>query len=182
MVAEVAVHLGTLLNRNSSDLDLRMVEAAALLHDVGKQRSLQTGEDHAALGARMLAGIVPPAVTKIVGEHVYIDSSGIESPLTESLLVNYSDKRVKHDRIVSVEERFQDLIARYAKSLSHRDLLLEKLKLYTVLERNIFSHLEIEPLGKEIMDITIDDIKGAGSNNHGNEQENHCAAGGREIR
>ena len=181
LVAEVALFLGEHLNQNSSTLDLQLVEAAALLHDVGKMRSLQTGEDHARLGARMLEGMVHPAIAKIVGEHIFLDSSQVDGPLTESLLVNYSDKRVKHDQVVSVEDRYHDLIDRYAKSPSHRQFLLDKLNLYLELEKGIFSHLTITPAGTEIMGLTIDNTKGAGSDNHGTQKTHCCVAGGREV-
>jgi len=161
LVAEVALVLGARLNQNSSRLDLRLIEAAALLHDVGKVRSLKTGENHAALGFQMLEGIVAPDVARIVGEHISLDPSEVGGPLTESLIVNYSDKRVRHDRIVSVEERYDDLIERYAKTPPQVEFLRRKLDLYFALERTIFSHLTITPHGSEIMGITIDRIKGA---------------------
>ncbi len=160
LVAEVALFLGRRLNQNSSRLDLRLVEAAALLHDVGKMPSLKTGEDHAVLGARMLNGTVNPAVARIVKEHIFLEASQTSGPVTESLLVNYSDKRVKHDQVVSVEDRYQDLIARYAKGPSQMQFLLEKLDLYFALEETIFSHLTISPQDDELMGITLDYIKG----------------------
>jgi len=179
MVTEVALFLGKRLNGNGSKLDLKLVEAAALLHDVGKQQSLERGGDHALLGAQMLEGIAPPAVAAIVSEHVWLEPSQIAAPLTESVLVNYSDKRVKHEQVVSVEDRYHDLIARYAKSLTHRQRLLEKLTLYLELEKQIFSHLNIAPLDVEIMGLTIDDLRGAGSD--GNQETDCSAAGGRQI-
>lgn len=181
LVAEVALFLGRLLNRDGSSLNLQVVQAGALLHDVGKMKSLATGEDHAVLGARMLDGAVHPAVAKVVGEHILLHASQIDGPLTESLLVNYSDKRVRHDEIVSVEKRYHDLIARYAKSENHRRLLLEKLELYRKLERKIFSHLQIEPLGREIMGLSIDRIEGGASECHENEKTCRSTAGGGEI-
>ncbi len=161
LVAEVALSIAGRLNQNSSRLDLRLIEAAALLHDVGKEPSFKTGEDHAVLGARMLNGTVNPAVARIVKEHIFLDFSQTSGPITESLVVNYSDKRVKHDQIVSVEERYRDLIDRYAKSPSHMKFLLDKLELYFALEKTIFSHLTITPQGDEIMGITLEHIKGA---------------------
>ena len=156
LVAEVALVLGARLNRNSSRLDLQLIEAAALLHDIGKMASLKTGENHAALGAQMLEGIVAPEVVRIVGEHISLDTSEVGGPLTESLIVNYSDKRVRHDRIVSVEQRYDDLVDRYAKTPPQAQFLRYKLGLYFALERTIFSHLTIDPHGSEIMGITID--------------------------
>jgi len=161
LVAEVALLLAARLNQNSSGLDLRLIEAAALLHDVGKVSSLKTGENHAVLGAQMIQGIVAPAVARIVEEHISLDSSQVAGPVTESLIVNYSDKRVRHDQVVLLEERYYDLIERYAKGPSHVQFLRHKLDLCFALERTIFSHLTIEPRGPEIMGITIDHIKGA---------------------
>ncbi|MGA7493548.1 MAG: HDIG domain-containing metalloprotein [Syntrophobacteraceae bacterium] len=161
LVAEVALLLAARLNQNSSGLDLRLIEAAALLHDVGKMSSLKTGENHAVLGAQMIQGIVAPAVARIVEEHITLDSSQVAGPVTESLIVNYSDKRVRHDQVVLLEERYYDLIERYSKGPSHIQFLRHKLDLCFALERTIFSHLTIEPRGPEIMGITIDRIKGA---------------------
>ncbi len=159
LVAEVALFLGTRLNQNSSRLDLRLLEAAALLHDIGKMPSLETGEDHAALGADMLDGIVHPAVSRIVSEHISLASSQVAGPITESLIVNYSDKRVMHDQVVSVEKRYEDLIVRYANGPIRELFLRSKLNLYSALEATIFSHLSIAPHGAEIMEITIERIK-----------------------
>lgn len=155
LVAEVALLIAARLNRNSCRLDLPLVEAAALLHDIGKMSGLETGENHAELGARMLGGIVAAPIARIVKEHIALDISQTAGPLTESLIVNYSDKRVMHDRVVSVRERYEDLIQRYAKSPSQAKMLRGKLDLYVALERTIFSHLSIAPHDPEIMGITI---------------------------
>jgi uncharacterized protein len=155
MVAEIGLFIAKRFNLNNSRLDLRLIEAAALLHDVGKMLSLKTGENHAKLGARMLNGFVAPEVAGIVEEHIHLDSSQVAGPITESLIVNYSDKRVKHDKVVSIEERYEDLIERYAKGPSQVLHLREKLELYSVLEKTIFSHLAISPLCDEILSIAI---------------------------
>ena len=180
LVAEVSLLLAARLNLNSSRLDLLLIEAAALLHDVGKVYSLKTGEDHAVVGARMLDGIVSPAVARIVEEHISLDPSQVGGPITESLIVNYSDKRVKHDQVVSIAERYQDLIERYAKGPLQIQLLRQKLDLYSALERTIFSHLSIAPQGPEIMGTTIDRIEGV-TRHDGKQQADSSLAGGREI-
>ncbi len=180
MVAKVALFLGERLNRNGSRLDLRLVETGALLHDVGKERTLKTGEDHALVGAEMLAGIVTPATARIVREHIFLEPHHVEGQLSEAILVNYSDKRVMHEQVVSVQTRYHDLIERYAKTPVHHRRLLEKLELYLALERKIFSHLSIEPRGAEIMGLKLNNNKGAGSEY--DRQEAHCGvAGGRQI-
>lgn len=144
-VARVAVWLGRLLNQNSVRLNLRLLEAGALLHDVAKAESLATRERHEDLGARMLESWGYPMLSPIVRDHVILEASALAGPITESLVVNYADKRVKHDEIVSLEDRFSDLIGRYAKTGEHRSWLQAKFELYVMLEARIFEHLTVTP-------------------------------------
>lgn len=145
VVAQIAVYLGGLLNQNSVRLNLELLEAGALLHDIAKDRTLSTGERHENVGARMLEEWGYTLLSPIVKEHVVLDGTVLSGPITESLLVNYADKRVKHDQIVSLGERFSDLIGRYAKTEEHQDWLREKFALYVLLESKIFKHLTIKP-------------------------------------
>jgi len=157
MVAKIALHLGKLLNTNSIRVNLSLLEAGSLLHDVGKPQSIVTGEKHEELGARMLRERGYRWLAPIVMEHVSLDRKRIEGPINESVLVNYADKRVKHDRIVTLEDRFDDLMDRYAKTEAHRLRMKEKLALFMELEHKIFDHLSIRPSGKEIMSLTLED-------------------------
>lgn len=153
-VARIALYLGGLLNRNGVRLDLRLVESAALLHDIAKAPSLTTGESHGHLGAEMLLKMGFAPLAPIVRDHVYLDASAVEAPLTETVLVNYSDKRVKHDQVVTIAERFEDLVERYAISGEYYAFMVEKLELYRRLEARIFDPLPIEPDGAEIMSLS----------------------------
>jgi hypothetical protein len=65
--------------------------------------------------------------------------------VSEEEVVNYADKRVQHDRIVSLRERFVDLKERYGKSRSSFERLDDLEKATFELEEKIFSILEINP-------------------------------------
>lgn len=158
VVAEIAAFLTRSLSGNGVRLDLRLVEAAALLHDIAKDRSLRTGEQHNQLGARILNGLGYPAVARIVEDHLVLDSVCLAEPVTESIIVNYADKRVKHDLIVTLHERFKDLVDRYARTPEHGLLLLEKRDLYLALEQKIFEKLPIGPSSDEIMCLPPDTV------------------------
>jgi putative nucleotidyltransferase with HDIG domain len=145
MVARVALFLANHLNQNGGRLNQELIESAGLLHDIAKSRCIRTGENHAKVGAEILQERGYPALAPIIEEHIFLDPAQVEGPLTESLLINYSDKRVKHDEIVSLEERFSDLIDRYAKTNEARTGLRERLNLYLSLEKRMFTHLSIEP-------------------------------------
>ena len=144
-VAEIAVYLGERLNQNSIRLNLPLLEAGALLHDLGKEHGIITGESHADVGGRMVREQGYPLLSPIVEEHVSLDWPRLLGPVTESLVVNYADKRVKHDEIVSLEERFDDLGTRYARTEEHKAILRNRLKLYLILEEKIFGHLTVIP-------------------------------------
>lgn len=178
LVAEVALLLGGLLNKNGTRLDLKLIENGALLHDVGKEPTFGTGKDHAAVGAEMLAEIVSPEATRIVREHIFLEPDHVEGPLNESLLVNYSDKRVMHDRVVSVQTRFEDLVARYTSTPVQRGRLLKKMDLYLELEDKIFTHLSIDPQGPEIMGIKLVNTDEAGGANYGRQADRGTIGGG----
>lgn len=149
LVAEIALYLAELLKQNGARLNSALVEAGALLHDIAKSRSLSTGVRHESMGAQLLHEWGYLALAAIVQDHVNLDLIRLNGPITESLLVNYADKRVKHDQVVSLEERFYDLIDRYAKTSRQEQRLLQKLQLYTILERKIFGRLTMEPYDLE---------------------------------
>jgi hypothetical protein len=82
-----------------------------------------------------------------VEAHVFLEEAFLGGPLTESVLVNYSDKRVRHDEIVTLEERFEDLMDRYAKTPEHIVRMKKLLEVSRRLEEKIFDGLSIGPNG-----------------------------------
>ncbi len=157
MVAEIALFLGRRLDTFPGCLDLDLLEAGALLHDIGKPRSLVTGERHHELGAEMLETWGYAKVAPIVRDHVAMDESLANGPITESLLVNYADKRVKHDAIVTLEERFEDLIVRYSRTWEQASVLRDRLELYRRLEERIFGRLTVGPTAESLMRLELVD-------------------------
>jgi putative nucleotidyltransferase with HDIG domain len=155
MVAEIALFLGRHLNGYARGLDLGLLEAGALLHDIGKPQSLATGQRHHDLGAAMLDAWGYGSLAPIVRDHVAMDLGRATGPITESLLVNYADKRVKHDAIVTLEDRFEDLIVRYARSGEQAMDMRERLGLYQTLEERIFAHLSFGPATEELMRLEL---------------------------
>ena len=145
IVAKVALFLSGQLNRRGQRIDLPLVEAASLLHDLTKTECLKTKEDHAKTASECLKGLGYERVGEIVAEHVVLAGEKDPYRVSEEEIVNYADKRVQHDHIVSLRERFRDLKDRYGKS--ERSLeLLEMLEQETSkVEGKIFCHLEISP-------------------------------------
>lgn len=90
-----------------------LILAAALLHDITKSRALQTKEKHDQSGADLLRSLGFVRVGEIVRQHVALEDFNPKGRLEEREIVNYADKRVMHDSVVSLAERMKDLIGRY---------------------------------------------------------------------
>ena len=113
-VCRVAVMIAQALNEHGMRYDLAEIEAAALLHDITKTRSLSTGENHSLTGAATVSAWGYHSVADIIRQHVTPDS--IEHTVTAAEIVSYADKRVLHDRVVPLHERFAYLKTRYGRS------------------------------------------------------------------
>lgn len=91
-----------------------LVLAAALLHDIAKTAAIRTRDHrHDLKGGEILRAMGCEAIARIVESHVVLDDFAPQGPLEERELVFYADKRVMHDRIVSLDERVADLADRY---------------------------------------------------------------------
>lgn len=182
MVAEVSIFLGRVLNQNSIRLDLGLLEAGALLHDIAKAPSLETGERHDEMGGRILEEWGYSLLVPIVKDHVCLDLKTVYGPVTESLIVNYADKRVKHENVVSLEERFDDLMVRYAKTAGHRVYFRERFELYSLLEKRLFSHLPIGPVDDALMGLSLNGYSLEGIEDHDGQETDGSIVGGRKVR
>jgi putative nucleotidyltransferase with HDIG domain len=144
-VDRVAQHIAALLNARGERLDVPLIQAASLLHDIAKLDGLRTGENHARAGAAILQGLGWPRVARVVAQHVEVQSVPSRVRVTEEELVNYADKRVMHDRIVTLEERFEDLKARYGRNAEGRAIIGDAMERTREMERRIFRRLPFAP-------------------------------------
>jgi putative nucleotidyltransferase with HDIG domain len=115
-VARIARGIAEALRERGEPVDVGLVEAAALLHDIAKAPCLESRLDHAAEGGRVLRGLGLEAVAAIVERHVHLGDWDPLGPVTGAELVNYADKRVLYVQVVSLPERFRDLIVRYSRN------------------------------------------------------------------
>jgi putative nucleotidyltransferase with HDIG domain len=106
-VAEVAERIALALVRNGVSLNLALVRAGALLHDLAKGKP-----DHAAVGADILRSMDFPRIATVVGAHTELDFGS--GRLDESAIVYLADKLVRGDSLVTLEQRFQPTLARFS--------------------------------------------------------------------
>lgn len=108
-VAEVAHGLGTAVHLAGHELDLALIWAAAMLHDIAKGH-----RRHATVGGAWLAQLGLCRIAAVVSAHT--DPEPIEAgSLTEKQIVYLADKLVRQDKRVTLEERFEAALSRYGR-------------------------------------------------------------------
>ncbi|MBI4799862.1 MAG: NTP transferase domain-containing protein [Desulfarculus sp.] len=106
-VATVALALGQALKDAGQPLDLELLEAAALVHDLAKGQP-----QHAQAGGRLLRRWGWGPVARAVETHMDIEvPSG--GPLGEAELLYLADKLVEGATLVGLEERFAAKLTRH---------------------------------------------------------------------
>ncbi|MEW6218560.1 MAG: HD domain-containing protein [Thermodesulfobacteriota bacterium] len=144
-VAQIGVLLAADLAAAGVALSVDLVEAGGLLHDIAKMIAMEDGGNHAVRGEDLLAKLGYPEVGRLVGQHILLtDWQPGEDP-NEAALVFYADKRVRHEEVVSLADRFVDLMARYGRTPEIRQRL-DRMNQHTfALEETIFSRLSYPP-------------------------------------
>ncbi len=119
--------------------DHGLVTAGALLHDIAKTICLDESCNHALLGAEMCRDIGYPEVADIVEEHVLLPSYDpgryVQGFFTAREIVYYADKRVRHDEVVTLDQRLEYILTRYGKNDPGR---------HTIIRSNFDKCLQLE--------------------------------------
>ncbi len=152
MVADMAMALARAAmadgtgREDGADLHLPSVLACALLHDIAKDYTIRFGGNHAQLGgAWTLHETGNPRIAQGVMHHVHwpwrVDVAVPQWLMP--LIIIYADKRVKHDRLVKLEERFDDLIERYGRTERIRERIRESHEQAVDIERALSARLGV---------------------------------------
>lgn len=104
VVAGVALRLASALIRHGVRLDMELILAAAMLHDIAKGKP-----DHAVVGAEMISKMGFSAVADVVAAHTNI-SVGDRDPVDEREVVYLADKVVQGCVVTSLRDRFEKAV------------------------------------------------------------------------
>ncbi|WP_028585638.1 HDIG domain-containing metalloprotein [Desulfogranum mediterraneum] len=123
-----------------------LIIAGALLHDIAKTPCLKGACDHARVGAEICAEHGYPEVAIIVAEHVLLKGHEPErcsqGRFTAQEIVYYADKRVRHDRVVSLDERLEYILEHYGENDPVRqELIARNFSRCQELEEQLFQFL-----------------------------------------
>jgi putative nucleotidyltransferase with HDIG domain len=146
VVAGIAYVIAKGLGQAGIQISVKKAVTGALMHDIGKTLSIQIGGDHSEIGRRICLDNGLDEIADIVGEHVRLNGYRLNGEYSEKEIVYYADKRVNHDRIVSLQERLVYILERYGQSnedLHHR--IKKNFALCERIEKKLFRRLEFTP-------------------------------------
>ncbi len=119
-VADLALETANKLHRNGHKINTELVEAGALLHDLGRSKNHTV--DHAIVGAQIAQSIgLPDEVIRIIKRHVGAGITAEEAqwlgwpkdiyaPQTlEEKVVSYADKLIDQSKRIPIETEIERL-------------------------------------------------------------------------
>lgn len=137
-VNKVAVFLANKINKNGIDVDIEAVDIASLLHDLGKYKEVTTGIDHGLAAERILMEEgFPKKIRELVKSHLKKNVEEFDS--MEEKIIFYADGRVSHDKIVTLDERTEEL----KKRLPHYvEILVRNKPVYKTVEKELLGRIK----------------------------------------
>jgi uncharacterized protein len=144
-VGRVAICLADHLEFKGIHLNDQLIKAASLLHDITKTRSFETEENHALTGGQLVADLGYPEVGNLIRQHVRLDEYCLQQIPREAEIINYADKRVLHDRLVTLEERMNYIFKKYGRKPEHQQRIRLMWERTEGLEKKLFSYLSFSP-------------------------------------
>ncbi len=104
-VAKVGVCVGCALNQKGYALDLDLIQAAGLLHDIARVHP-----HHDRVGAEHLREQGHPREAEIVAVHMYYDKFNDVKNINEADIVCLADRVCKENKYVGFEERMNYIL------------------------------------------------------------------------
>jgi len=146
MVTKVAYVISYFLLKAGETISMQKVIAGALLHDIGKTEGLRTGRDHVEIGVEICNQHGFNEISELVAEHVILNKFDPDSKCTEKEIIYYSDKRVNHDKVVTLNERLEYIINRYSRGNKYiADTIRKNFELCRKVEEKLFKKLPFSP-------------------------------------
>jgi molybdenum cofactor cytidylyltransferase len=134
-VERVARGLAAALNAAGLGLNVRLLQAAALLHDIAR-----TEPDHAARGAELLVGAGFPRVAVVVAGHMDPSPRAV-ADLGEAAVLFLADKLVVNACVVPLQQRMTTVEARFAGDGPALAAARQRLRVAATLARRVEEHV-----------------------------------------
>lgn len=136
---KIAVFLAKKLKEKGISINVEVVDAASLLHDVGRTKEFETvfNQKHGKEGYDRLKDKYPEVAECVLTHGAEIDGT---KSIWEQKVVQYADKRAKENGTVTIAERFKDADTQYDVPFPKEWIQ----NIFTV-EKQIFDVLKMDP-------------------------------------
>ena len=108
-VAALALNVARQMNAHGEDIDVNLLGAACLLHDICREKL-----NHARAGMEMLLREGYPTVAALVALHM--DMQGFKQDIREAELLFLSDKLCRRGEIIALEDTLAELEERFSEN------------------------------------------------------------------
>ncbi len=145
-VATAGEALAEAIKPHVPSLDVGLVRAAGLLHDMARPKPR-----HALVAQNMLANLGLSRLGAIVGAHMVLPAEQLETPLvTEEQLVYLADKLVIEDRIAGLEQRAARALSRRGQDPAAVEGVRRKMRAAQIIQERVETILQ-RPLDEVLL-------------------------------
>lgn len=144
-VSEVAVSLGKKLNENGFTINIPLLEAACLLHDIARVH-----DKHEEVGAAYLKSIGYDEIAYVVAQHTKYNQFSDLQNINEIDLLCIGDRTVKEDKYVGIDERMEYIKQKAIRM--GREKFIEGIEKSKVILRGYIGGIE------DIIGISLDEL------------------------
>jgi molybdenum cofactor cytidylyltransferase len=130
-VEHTALLICRALQKAGMSLNVELVGAAALLHDIAKGR-----KNHAETGARMLLDMGFSRVAQIVSRHIDLNFD-FDAKINEADIVYMADKLIMENHRTTLEKRFENAFKRFGHDPEARAAVLRRQKITMALKKKL---------------------------------------------
>lgn len=139
-VADLSVRIGAALNQKGFLLNIPLIEAAALLHDIGKGTP-----HHEIKGAEALEALGFAEIAPIVKAHMRLPD-GFRPEISELTVVFLADKLYMGSKAVTLEKRYSEKMLLYQGHPEVLRIIRNQLEVSLALEQQIETVLGVNSL------------------------------------
>ena len=135
-VADTACRIASALNQNGCDLDLALLEGAALLHDIARVE-----ENHGQRGAEIAENLGYREMASLIYCHMFYSTDPTQERIGEQDILCLADRMVKEDLYVGIDERMRYILSKFKDNPEAVERITQRLeenkKLMERIERTI---------------------------------------------
>ena len=107
-VARLALKIASELANKGINIDVNLVESAAMLHDMVRDRP-----NHASAGAEIARLYGMDQVAELIENHMYYEKKYSDGSITEQDILCLADKMVNEDNMVGLKERVKPILEKF---------------------------------------------------------------------